>query len=137
MKAIKAPDVEVVFLDSSIISSMHKKDGKYIIKINSDLQINLIRYFILHELAHILSGDVTDQITEGNPKNFEFEFEEVDLIALKTYMEKDFDCELIKESPFLLLKEKKKDLIIILEMSINKWAINIFSNNGYYFSQHE
>ena len=72
------------------------------------MQINLIRYFILHELAHILSGDVTDEITEGNPKNFEFEFEEVDLIALKTYMEKDFDSELIKKSPLFAVKREEK-----------------------------
>ena len=108
LKAIKATDVEVIFLDSSIISSVHKKGKKYIIKINSDLNINLIRYFILHELAHILSGDVTEKTTEGNPKNFEFEFEEVDLIALKTYIEKEFDRELIKKSPFFAVKREEK-----------------------------
>ena len=107
-KAIDASDVEIKMLDSPVISSVHMEDGKYIIIINSDLQIDLIRYFLLHELAHILSGQVTAKNIRGNAINFEFEFEEVDLIALKTYKSRGFDIEKIKESQFFDIKKLDK-----------------------------
>ena len=107
LEAIEATDVEVILLDSHVISNVYMKDKKYIITINSNLQINLIRYFVFHELAHILSGEVTKVHTKGNSMNFEFEFEDVDLVALQTYKDKNFDMELIKKSPFFEIKRQE------------------------------
>ena len=82
------------------------EEKKYKITININLQTNLIRYFIFHELAHVLSGQVTSDNIKGNSMNFEFEFEDVDLIALQTYKDNGFDMDLIKESPFFGIKRQ-------------------------------
>lgn len=104
-KSVEAEGVELRILDSSIISSVHMEGDKYIITVNVYLQRNLIRYFMFQELARILGGEV---ITNTPQVILELDFEEVDLIALQTYIDNEFDIDVIKESKFFEVKRQDR-----------------------------
>ena len=94
IKRLKQDDVEINVVNHNSIASVFKSGDKYMINIKNDLNQDLLRYFIFHEMAHVLNGHVEN----GEEKYFNFEFEDVDLLALKTYIKLDFNVESLKKS---------------------------------------
>ena len=111
MKELDKDTVEISIRNLDDIASVSKEGNKYKININNNLDGELMWYFIFHEISHILNDEV-----EGNKKaHFFMEYEHVDKFALKAYIKRGFDKELIRNSALFEEKLENEDFKMIFE----------------------
>lgn len=111
VEMLNNPLVDISIRNSNNIANVKKEDGKYMIHVNDNLDDQLIMYFIFHELSHVLMKDFDKDFRA----NFFLEMEDVDIPALRAYLDKKFDPEIIANSKLFEKKMENKEFSEMIE----------------------
>lgn len=111
IKTLNDPLVNISIRNSHTIANVKKEDGKYMIHVNNNLDDELVMYFIFHELSHVIMKD----FDKDSRANFFLEMEEVDIPALKAYLDSGFNYEKIVNSKLFVKKLKNKEFAKMIE----------------------